>query len=362
MADDLPRTIHSTIETHIREVEVDILNSRKLTALLEANGRFEYGLGGDEIKWPIQYRRYKPVGYADGDTESFQPTDRFKTAKLDWRGYTIGDSVTKKQRLMNKSVNAIIDIWSRVADDLMDDMREDFGDELLIDGYSAANYKRLCGIESFFGTDGATVVGDLVAAPSDTYATLSTALANYGGEWTGTWPSGTGDAHYDFYSPVNLNWGSSGWVDAAHCTWADTCLSCLRRGILWSRKRKSKEGMLNMILLNEDMYFDFLEALSPKERILVSRGQPNGLVALGFEDVVNWDGVDVTSEYSMPADTGYGFNVNHMGVRSLQDQLFVPEGPDYDIASKKWRFSVDMMGQAYFRPRFFTKWYNHADA
>lgn len=360
MPDDLPRTIHTTIETYIREVEVDILNSRKLTALLEANGRFEYGMGGDEVKWPVQYRRHKPTGYADGDTESFEPKDRHKTAKLDWRGYTIGDSVTKKQRLMNKSVNAIIDVYANVVDWLMDDMREDFGDELLIDGYAAANYKRLCGIESFMGVDtpGATA---LVAQPNDTYAGISTVRGTYGGTWTtGTWPSGHGDAHNDFFSFIPVNVTSSNWISASDDTWAKTCVLALRRGILWSRKRKAREGMLNMVMLEQDYYYDFLAKLEPKEQIRITRGEPRGLIALGFGDVINFEGVDITWEYGMPATTGYGFNINHMGVWSLQDQLFVPEGPDYDIATKKWRFSVDMMGQAWFRPRYFVKWYPYA--
>lgn len=28
----------------------------------------------------------------------------------------------------------------------------------------------------------------------------------------------------------------------------------------------------------------------------------------------------------------------------MQGQLFVPEGPDYDVASKSWRFSIDFFG------------------
>ncbi|HUU84209.1 MAG TPA: phage major capsid protein [Phycisphaerae bacterium] len=361
MPDDLPRTLHSTIETYIREVEVDILNSRKLTALLEANGRIEMDMGGDEVKWPVQYRRHKPKGWADGDTETFEPKDRFKTAKLDWRGYTIGDMVTKKQRLMNKGVNAIIDIWSRVTDDLMDDMREDFGDELLIDGGLTANYKRLCGIETFMADDGSVAATDLVAFPDDTYAGIKTKRAAYGGTWTtGTYPDGHGDAHYDFYSPILVNYTSSNWIDSSNDTWAKTALLAMRAGILWSRKRKSRQGMLNMIMLEQKMYREFLALLDPKEKLEVRRGEPRGLVALGFDDVVNFDGVDVTWEYGMPSDTGYGFNINHMGLWSLQEGLFVPEGPDYDLATKKWQFSVDMMGQAWFRPRYFVKFFKYA--
>jgi hypothetical protein len=40
-----------------------------------------------------------------------------------------------------------------------------------------------------------------------------------------------------------------------------------------------------------------------------------------------------------------------MELRSMQGQLFVPEGPDYDVASKSWRFSIDFFGNLVFNPR-----------
>jgi hypothetical protein len=44
-----------------------------------------------------------------------------------------------------------------------------------------------------------------------------------------------------------------------------------------------------------------------------------------------------------------------MELRSQQAQLFVPEGPDQDIASKSWRFSVDMFGNVAWNVKFFVK-------
>jgi hypothetical protein len=54
--------------------------------------------------------------------------------------------------------------------------------------------------------------------------------------------------------------------------------------------------------------------------------------------VINQDGVDVTWEYGITPDTGYGFNCDMMELRSQQAQVFVPEGPDFDMASNAWRF------------------------
>ena len=47
---DFSRVVNTTIETYLREVEVDILRNRKLLAMLEAQGRISTGWGGDEVK------------------------------------------------------------------------------------------------------------------------------------------------------------------------------------------------------------------------------------------------------------------------------------------------------------------------
>jgi hypothetical protein len=104
------------------------------------------------------------------------------------------------------------------------------------------------------------------------------------------------------------------------------------------------------------MYRTYQSAMRAKERIVVERAADKSpLIALGFSDIINQDGVDVTWEYGIPADTGYGFNCDMMELRSQQAQVFVPEGPDFDMASKSWRFSVDFFGNVVWNPKFFIK-------
>ena len=95
------------------------------------------------------------------------------------------------------------------------------------------------------------------------------------------------------------------------------------------------------------------------ERVLVQRGnKKGGLISLGFEDVFNFDGCEVSYEYGIPTNNGYGFAMEHMELRSLQGQVFVPEGPDFDIASQSYRFSIDFFGNLRINPRYQTKWTN----
>jgi hypothetical protein len=74
--------------------------------------------------------------------------------------------------------------------------------------------------------------------------------------------------------------------------------------------------------------------------------------------VTNFDGVDVSYEYGVGDTIGYGFCTKHMELRSLQPQLFVPTGPDLDIASQSYRFSIDFYGNLACNPRYMVKWDN----
>jgi hypothetical protein len=300
-------------------------------------------------------------GYADTDTMTFSRRDRWKTAQIDWRGYAATDSMTKLERLKNKNTEAIVKVYSEIASNLMDDMDEQFGDELYIDGNAAGNSKRIHGILSWMGYSGTQPAG-YVGSPSDTYAGLLTALGNYGGTWSVNssgqvlWPTGVGDAHYDFWSPLVVDYTNASW-SAATKTWPNTCLEALRYGIIKGKKNKSKKGMLDLILLNDELYRQFLQALAAEERLVVDRGTAaGGLIALGFEDVVNFDGVEVTYEYGVPPGIGYGWNMENLELMSLQPQMFVPEGPDFDIATQSWRFSIDFFGNMKANPRYFVSW------
>jgi len=361
------RVVNTTISRYLREVEENVMRNRKLTAMLRKRGRVKMNAAGKDLDWKIRYKRAAVQGQADGDTLTFDRKLRHKVATLDWRGYAVTDSVTKKERLMNKSVEAIVKIYENIAEDLMSDMEESFCDELYIDGNASGNEKRIHGIESFLaGTQTINVTvttstsaraanaADPAGYPNDSYAGLSTVLGNYGGAWNSNWPEGTGDAHFDFWTPVLVNYTSSFFAGSS-ATWAQQCIDAMRYGIIKSQKNKSKRGQLDMIILPGELYRQALSKNHSLQQINVNRGQDSELVSLGFKDVFNLDGVDITWEYGVPNNIGYGFNIDEMELQSLQGQLFVPEGPDWDIASQSYRFSVDFYGNLRCNPRHFVK-------
>jgi hypothetical protein len=109
--------------------------------------------------------------------------------------------------------------------------------------------------------------------------------------------------------------------------------------------------------MNDELYRQFLANYETDQRLVIERGDAKeGLYALGFKDVVNFDGVDLTYEYGVPPQLAYGIPFEQMEIMSLQPTMFAPEGPDFDIASQSYRFSIDFFGNMKVNPRYWTKW------
>lgn len=359
MSAEWTRVLTTTIHDYVKGEEVNILRNRKFLGLLKQKGRIEFNHSGDKISKRVRYKRAPMVGYSDGQTLTFTRRDRWKITELDWRGYSTTDGETKKERLMNRGKEQIIDVYTDLAKAIVDDIEDQFGEEFYIDGNAAANIDRMHGIESFFGNSGASPAG-YVGLPSSAYASLNTDLASYGGAWatsggSSTWPIGTGDAHYDFWSPLIVDYTDTLWGGTTE-DWAHNCEETLRFGILHAMKNASKKGQLSYVQLERELYRKYLQSIAGRQTIFVNRNEDIGLVSLGFKDVTNFEGVEMTTEYGMPSGVGYGLNLDQMVLMSLQDRMFVVDGPTYDQESKTWRTSADFFGNLWCNPRFQVKW------
>jgi len=352
------RILNTTIHQFVREEEVNILRNRKVLALLQKRGRISFNHSGDRLDWKVRYKRSPMQGYADTDTLTFSRQERWKTAQLEYRGYSLQDSVTEKERLMNRSTEAIIKFYSQLATMMMDDMEDQFSEEVYTDGGAAGNSKRYHGIETFMGSSGPAANG-FVALPNSTYADLVCTLGNYSGAWSTTggnidWPSGRGDAHFDFWSPIIVDYTDTAWA-ASTKTWPNTCKEALSYGIIKSRRNKGKKGLLDLIVLDGELYRQLWGKLEPEERLVVERGGGEGMYSLGFGDTITLEGCEITWEYGVPASVGYGFSMENMEIRAMYDTLFKPKGPDEDIATQSYRFAIMNFGNFLFNPRYFCK-------
>jgi hypothetical protein len=353
------RVVQSTLQEYVLGQEDNIVRNRKLLALMKAKGRITFNHSGTALNWAFRYKRRDIAGYADGDTLAFSRSDLTKRAELPWRGYTMTDMVTKKEKLMNRGKPALIRYISEMAETMMDDFGDRFHSQLYVDGNAAGNSKKLHGFDSFTSFSGAGT--SLVGLPNDTYGGQPTTPGALGGSWSGTWPSGEGDAEYDAWSPILVDYTDADW-SATTKTWPNTCHEALRFGILKGKRNDAKKGMIDTVFLDGELFRQWETTLDEKERVMVKDGGGGPtLRSMGWGDVQNFEGAEITWEYGVPADAngvgqGYGFNVDEMELCSLQDRLFVSDGPYYDEASLSDRYAIHMFGNLKFNPRYFVKW------
>lgn len=361
---DWARSIATTIVNHLKEEEIASLRKYKVFAALEGSGNIRTNMAGRGFDWEIQYRNHTPQGNNGETPRSFARQNLWKRAELEYRGAQVTDAIFKKEMLENRSAQALVNVAGKMASRLLTSMEQYLAKEWVIDGYAAGNELRFHGIESFMQTNGTLNINDGTQRsanaadpfgyPNDTYAGVSTVLGAYGGsQKTGQWPNGVADPEFDFYSPLVVNFTSS-YFGAT--TWAANCKKAIREGIHQARRNDTKEDQIDMVLLDRRLYIDFLNTLDGQERVIVTPGRPNGLRSYGFTDVVELDGVEVSAEASVPANTGYGLAIGNMELLCMENQLLTSEGPFYDEITQQYRYVVSTLGNLKFKsPRNFFK-------
>ncbi len=358
------RVLQTTIAEYMLGAEDNVIRNRKILALMKAKGRITYNHSGTNMDWGIRWKRRPITGYADGDTVNFQRSDTFKRANLPWRGYVMNDLVTDKEKLMNRDRPALIKYISELVENMSEDMTDRYHRQLYQDGNASGNGKFIHGLDSFLAATQQS--GNYVGVNSSTnYGGLSCVLGNYGGSWTGTWPVGEGDAEYDFWSSVIVDYTNTGWGYSPD-TWVNTCHDALRFGIIKSKRNDSQKGLIDIVMLDGELYRQWEKLLDTKERVFVqipgdALGARPTLRNLGFGDTQAFEGAEITWEFGVPADAsgnpqGYGLNIDEMELCCLDDRIFKSLGPFYDEASMADRYMIRQFGNLKCNPRYFAKW------
>lgn len=345
----------STLDNFIEGEMENIMRNRPFLAMIKAQGAITFKEGGDELNWLVRFKRATMTPIGDNGAVTFQQITKRKKATLPVRAYVVTQALNKMTKVKNKGKAARIKLLATMAEELTDDIGDQFAEELYIDGNASGNELKWHGLNSAMGQNGTSVA--YVGTNDDTYAGIDTDLGAYGGTWSGTWPAGSGSSQYDFWTPLLVDYTDAGW-QASTDTWANTCVEAIRFAIIHTRRNGTK---LDMIMLTNEMYRQLLENLDDKEQINVNRGENNALVKLGFGDTVQIDGVPITSEYGVPDTQGFGVTIakgKHLRLHSWQNQLFQME-KDFDIESFTDRFAVDCYGNMRFNPRQQVKFDNY---
>lgn len=362
------RSSATTLAKHMTEVEPAMLRNFAMGALLDASGRVSMNNGGEGFDWPVQYRLHQVEGNTGQTVRNFARRNLWKTANLEYRGYQVTDSMFYREFKSNTGPEAIVKVFDKFVDRLTESMKQALGTEYYIDGSASGNENSWHGLESMFaatqtinistGAARAANAADKLYYPNDTYAGLSTVLGNYGGEQESgvVWPDGVADSEYDFWTPLIIQVDSSAFNGSAD-SFAAQGDEAMRYGIIHSQRNSSVDGQITQIFLARDFYMDLLNLLDDKEQINIT--PEHSLRAMGFTNVVSFDGVEVTWETGVPQSTGYGINLNCIELLSMDSSLFRPEGPEYDIHSQSFNAVVSTLSNLKFKsPRNFFKLQN----
>ena len=351
------RSSATTLAKHIAEVEESMARNFAFGALLESQGRIMYRQGGEGFDWPVQYRFHNVEGNTGETTRNFARRNLWKTASLEYRGYQTTDSMFMKEFKANRGPEGIVKVFDNFAERLTSSMENALGTEYYIDGTTAANNQAWHGINSMFGatqtlhitagTARTANAADKVMWPSTTYAGLLTNLGNYGGENESgqIWPEGLADSEYDFWTPLIVAYDSSAFGGSAD-TFAAQGDEVMRYAIIHAQRNTSQSGQVTNIMLARNLYMDLLNLVDDKERIVIS--SENSLRALGFKNVLNFDGLEVTWEAGVPSGVGYGMNFNTIDMRCMDDTMLEVEGPHYDYHSQSFNAVVSTLSNLKF--------------
>ena len=375
---DWARVIATTIVNHLREEEVATFRKFKVFALLESSGNIVMNQSGRGFDWNVRWKNASVTGNSGDTPRTFSRVNMFKKPELPWKGFVATDAIFRREMLENRGQQALVDVAGKMAERLQESLEQHLAYQPYKDGN--ANDNDFHGLESFMGYTAGTTINEADATspfasrtgstsdrfgyPDDTFAGLNTKLGVYGGGRVGgpatplaatpKWPNHAVDPEADFWTPVIVNYNATGLNKAAASSqsWAKNCTFAMREGIHQTKRNDSVQGQIDMIALDRSLYIQFLNTYRDSERLVVSK--ENGLKALGFNDTVTLDGVEVTSEYAVPAGRGYGFSIGNMQLRCLESQLMVAEGPFFDEETQAYRYACSTLGNFYFKsPRNF---------
>lgn len=365
---DWARAIGTTIVNYLREEELTTFRKFKVFAALEASGNVVMNQAGLGLNWQVRYRN-QPVTGNNGETPRvFARQNLWVDANLPYRGYQVTDSIYKREMLENRGQQALIDVAGKMASRLQESMEQHLSKEVWVDGNESGNELRFHGIESMMATDGTVKIddgtkraanaADMFGWPADNYAGINTGLgAVAGSQLEGVWPNGVADPEYDFYSPIVVNYTSEAFKAATGkttSTWADNCVVATREGIHQAKRNDTRESQIDMVILDRRLYIDYMNTLDSKERAIVTR--TNGLKSYGFNDVFEQDGVEISTEYAVPDNTGYGLSIANMELRCMEGSLMTAEGPFYNEDTQAYRYVVSVLANLKFKsPRNFFK-------
>ena len=370
MADDWIGIIETTKPDYMKGASDKTIRSRLLLSMLQKRGRMKMGCSGNECRWQVKFSQPAVSSTDGGGVVDFSNHDAYRQLGIDWRGYIATDTMTNKQRLMNRGDQALVKVFEGKSNNLTQSVRDNFAGELYRDGSAAGRENSIHGLDTFCSA-GTVTAGDKIAMPDDTYGSTKeyqTNLGAYGGAWSSSgsannaeldtdWPDGQGDPEYDWLGPKLVNWSSNAWGTGSQ-DWEQNAWRVVSQVITWLTVTGGEQGMPTLFPMASNLFQGYKNAQESKTRIMVPHKESQDL---GFGSTMNQDGVGMYPDFDCPVDTGYALNLNTIEIRSLYDKLLWMEGPDKDPRTAwSYMWGVGFFGNVLYDPKNVAKIKNYA--
>ena len=136
----------------------------------------------------------------------------------------------------------------------------------------------------------------------------------------------------------------------------------LRYGITHAQRNSTIDGQITNVFLDRGLYIDLKDHNDGRQTIEV-RQSPGSLLELGFNNVMRFDGIELSFENAVPAGYGFGINLACLELVGLTQNMFEDEGgPQYDINTQSMNAVVSTLSNLKYKsPRNFVVWKPNAD-
>lgn len=368
---DTMRSIQTAQRKHLKQVEDVNLRSYKILAKIDQMGLMRFNSPG--IEWNFR-TSLANVRTNDGQrTLQIEESHPYAKAYLKSGGYYASDGMSHAEWLEQKdSQTRVIDHFGKMADYLGEAIMQKLAGQFYVNRNATGNSAGWDGLDTVFGTvtnsvnyttgaEQSASAADYVAWPDATYAGQSTELGAQGGSAPASdiWPNGIADPEYDCWSPLIVFTDSTRW--SAGASWALSCEEAISWAIVHASRNDTKKDQIDTILCNRVDYNDFKNKLRAKERIIVEKS--TGLRSLGFTDVFEFDGLEVTYENAIASNVNYGIAFGNVELFSAYPTLIDSVGPkEGDEREQAYFAFARVMGNLKFAsPRNFIKFMRQAD-
>ena len=341
------------MDDYIKGQEDLTIRQNLFLSFLKSLGRVVTNCSAEHAYFTVKKSRPPVETYAEGNVISFAPRALWDQAHLGWRGYISTDKITLHENMENKSNVAIVKRSGEIMENLTEGVTDNFATDLMIDGDASGNTSKIQGVDTFMDDDSSnTVVGDIVAYPEGSYFGISL-LPGQDGSWTSDlatspnthlatdWPEGHGSPEYDYWTPKLPNWSSTNWGTGLQ-TWQANGPVSLRRTAQWLRMTNGANAGENLIaMMAGHMLTDLKEGWDSLGRVLLPHKKATDL---GFPEVMNYEGLGLHADFSVPVNTCYILNFTKLELCSLWKSLLFRFGPTWVLEQLSYLYLVGFYG------------------